>query len=248
MYRVSIGQVIKDKDMQHKINTVRRTFISLIGAGALLLGTSQLAAAGADQNQLVERAKFTVNDIVSKPDMGQLRRLLAISKGVVVFPQVLKAGFFIGGAGGSGVLLSRNEANEWSSPAFYTMGQGSIGLQFGAQAKELILVIMTEKGLKAIINNQVKLGGDLSAAVGPVGTTLGASTTTNLSADVFSFANSKGLFIGASVEGSVLSQKSAWNELYYGKPASTQDIVLLRSVSNPQSDGLKAALTAAEAP
>jgi len=233
--------------MQDTINKVRRTFISLLGASALLLGTGQLAVAGADQNQLVDRATFTVNDLAKSPDMEQFRKLLAVAKGVVVFPQVLKAGFFIGGAGGSGVLLSRNENNEWSAPSFYTMGQGSIGLQFGAQAKELVLVIMTEKGLRAIINNQVKLGGDLSAAVGPIGTTLGASTTTNLNVDVFSFANAKGLFIGASVEGSVLAVKPAWNELYYSKAVNSNEIVLLRSVNNPQSDGLKAALSAAEA-
>ncbi|MDF2367356.1 lipid-binding SYLF domain-containing protein [Sneathiella sp.] len=235
--------------MQMTFRANRRKFLSFIGASALLLGAgaSNLAHAGEAQDQLVEKAKFTITNVAAQSEMEQFRKLLAVAKGVVVFPQVLKAGFFVGGAGGSGLLLGKNEAGEWSSPAFYRMGQGSIGLQFGAQANELVLVIMTEKGLQAIINNQVKLGGDLSAAVGPVGTTLGASTTTNLKVDVFSFAISKGLFIGASVEGSILSSNSDSNESYYGKPITSQQIVIDRAVNNAQADGLKAALTAAEA-
>jgi lipid-binding SYLF domain-containing protein len=235
--------------MQMTFRASRRKFLSLVGASALLFGAGagNLALAGEAQDQLVEKAKFTITNVAGRSEMEEFRKLLAVAKGVVVFPQVLKAGFFVGGAGGSGLLLGKNEAGEWSSPAFYSMGQGSIGLQFGAQANELVLVIMTEKGLKAIIDNQVKLGGDLSAAVGPVGTTVGASTTTNLKVDVFSFAISKGLFIGASVEGSILSSNSDSNESYYGKPVTSQQIVLDRTVNNAQADGLKAALTAAEA-
>ncbi|USG61368.1 lipid-binding SYLF domain-containing protein [Sneathiella marina] len=234
--------------MRETINLVRRSFISLMAAGLLFAGTSSLATAGDNQDQLVERAKFTIENLAKNPDMGEFRKLLAVAKGVVVFPQILEAGFFIGGAGGSGVLLAQDGEGNWTSPAFYSMGQGSIGLQFGAQAKELVLVVMTEKGLKAIINNNVKLGADLSAAVGPVGTQVGAATTTNLNSDVFSFANAKGLFIGASVAGSVLSTKQEWNELYYGKAVSPTAVVIDRSVNNPQSDGLRAALKAAEAP
>jgi SH3 domain-containing YSC84-like protein 1 len=234
--------------MQMTFRASRRKFLSFLGASALLLGSGNIALAGEAQDQLVEKAKFTITNVAAQAEMDQFRKLLAVAKGVVVFPQVLKAGFFVGGAGGSGVLLGKNEAGEWSSPAFYTMGQGSIGLQFGAQANELVLVVMTEKGLQAIISNQVKLGGDLSAAVGPVGTTLGASTTTNMKVDVFSFAISKGLFIGASVEGSILSSNSDSNESYYGKPVTSQQIVIERTVANAQADGLRAAIKAAESP
>ncbi|MBO0332724.1 lipid-binding SYLF domain-containing protein [Sneathiella sp. CAU 1612] len=234
--------------MQMTFRASRRKILSFLGASALLLGSGNIALAGEAQDQLVEKAKFTITNVAAQAEMDQFRKLLAVAKGVVVFPQVLKAGFFVGGAGGSGVLLGKNEAGEWSSPAFYTMGQGSIGLQFGAQANELVLVVMTEKGLQAIISNQVKLGGDLSAAVGPVGTTLGASTTTNMKVDVFSFAISKGLFIGASVEGSILSSNSDSNESYYGKPVTSQQIVIERTVGNAQADGLRAAIKAAEAP
>lgn len=234
--------------MHVTLKTCRRSFLSFVGAGILLMGAGNLAVAGEAQNQLVEKAKFTIENMVARTDMDEFRKLLAVAKGVVVIPEFLKAGFFLGGAGGSGVLLGKDAAGVWTSPAFYTMGQGSIGLQFGAQTNQLVLVIMTEKGLKAVIDNQVKLGGDLSAAVGPVGTTLGASTTTNMKVDVFSFAISKGLFIGASVEGSIIQVNSDSNESYYGKPTTAQSIIIDHAANNPQSDGLRAALKAAEAP
>ncbi|MAL79235.1 MAG: hypothetical protein CMN55_09005 [Sneathiella sp.] len=234
--------------MHTTLTASRRKFLTLAGAsaGAFMLGSGNVALAGEAQDQLVEKAKFTIADLATRSEMDQFRSLLAVAKGVVIFPQVLKAGFFVGGAGGSGVLLGKDDVNGWSSPAFYTMGQGSIGLQFGAQVNELVLVVMTEKGLQAIINNQVKLGGDLSAAVGPVGTTLGASTTTNMKVDVFSFAISKGLFIGASVEGSILSSNTDSNESYYGRPVSARQLVIERTISNPQADGLKAELMKVE--
>lgn len=233
--------------MHTTMTIIRKAVLPLLCVGALLSATAGLATAGDAQDQMVEKAKITVDTLAGQSDMAQFRKLLAVSKGVVVFPQVLKAGFFVGGAGGSGVLLGKDAAGNWSSPAFYTMGQGSIGLQFGAEAKELVLVIMTEKGLQAMIDNKVKLGGDLSAAVGPVGTTIGAASSTNINVDVFSFANSKGLFIGASVEGSILAPKDDWNDAYYGKPTTTQAIVINRTATNPQADNLRAALRAAEA-
>lgn len=201
-----------------------------------------------EQQAVVDKAKLAVEALAAQTDMGQFRRLLAVSKGVVVIPQFLKAGFIVGGAGGNGVLLTRNDAGEWSSPVFYTIGEVSIGLQIGAQSKELVLVIMTEKGLDAILKNQVQLGAGVSAAVGPVGKDLGASTTTNLDADVFSFANNAGLFIGASVDGSILDAKEEWNRIYYGQSLSVVEIVKDRLVEKPEAKALKDALTAAEAP
>lgn len=216
--------------------------------GLMFLLSSNSAFAFSEQEQLVEKAKLTVDTLAAQNDMQQFRKLLAVSKGIIVFPQVLKAGFIIGGAGGTGVLLGRNNNGKWSAPAFYTMGQASIGLQVGAEAKELVLVIMTEKGLEAIIDNQVKLGADVSAAVGPVGKNLGASSTTNMDADIFSFAKNAGLFIGASVEGSILDAKEDWISSYYGKTVSVNNIVLTHAIDNSQSNDLKSALKAAEAP
>lgn len=221
---------------------------SIMFTGLMFLISQNVAQASSEQDQLVEKAKITVEALAAQTDMAQFRKLLAISKGIVVFPQVLKAGFIIGGAGGTGVLLGRGADGSWSAPAFYTMGQASIGLQIGAEAKELVLVIMTEKGLESIIENQVKLGGDLSAAVGPVGKNIGASSTTNMDVDIFSFAKNAGLFIGASVEGSILDAKEDWQAAYYGKPVSVMNVIIKRTVDKAQSNELKAALKTAEAP
>ncbi len=222
--------------------------LSIMFTGLIFLISQNAAQASSEQEQLVDKAKITVEALAAQSDMEQFRKLLAVSKGIVVFPQVLKAGFIIGGAGGTGVLLGRGEGGSWSAPAFYTMGQASIGLQIGAEAKELVLVIMTEKGLESIIENQVKLGGDLSAAVGPVGRNVGASSTTNMDVDIFSFAKNAGLFIGASVEGSILDAKEDWLNAYYGKPVTAKNVVINRTVDKDQADELQAALKAAEAP
>lgn len=222
--------------------------LSIMFTGLFFLISQNVAQASSEQEQLVDKAKITVEALAAQSDMEQFRKLLAVSKGIVVFPQVLKAGFIIGGAGGTGVLLSRAADGSWSAPAFYTMGQASIGLQIGAESKELVLVIMTEKGLESIIENQVKLGADLSAAVGPVGKNVGASSTTNMDVDIFSFAKNSGLFIGASVEGSILDAKEDWLSAYYGKPVTAKNVVINRTVDKDQSSELKAALKAAEAP
>jgi len=230
-----------------KFKAVHHAFLGLAALAASVLPLSQ-AAASSEQQQLVDKAKLTIEAMKDQSEMQEFRKLLAVSKGVVIFPNFLKAGFIVGGAGGTGVLLGRNAQGTWSSPAFYTMGQASVGLQIGAEAKELVLVIMTDKGLDAIIKNQVKLGGDLSAAVGPVGKNVGASSTTNIDVDVFSFAKTAGLFIGASVEGSLLDAKDDWQAAYYGKPVTARNIVVLRSVDNAATNELKAALKDAEAP
>ncbi len=224
-----------------------KKWVSGIAAGFLILLPLSQAVASSEQQQLVDKAKLTVEALKNQSEMEQFRNLLAVSKGVVIFPQFLKAGFIVGGAGGTGVLLGRNKEGSWSSPAFYTMGQASIGLQVGAEAKELVLLIMTDKGLDAIIQNQVKLGGDLSAAVGPVGKNIGASSTTNMDVDIFSFAKTAGLFIGASVEGSLLDAKDDWQAAYYGKAVTARNVVVLRGVDNSASNALKDALKDAEA-
>ena len=133
--------------------------------------------------------------------------LLARAKAVMVFPMLLKGAFLVGGEGGTGVLLSRDEAGNWSSPAFYTLGALSFGLQIGGQASEAMLIIMTDRGLKSIIDDQVKLGGDLSVAVGPVGVGTAAATTTAFSADVYSYSVNQGLYLGGSLEGAVIARR-----------------------------------------
>lgn len=175
--------------------------------------------------------------------MAPMRALLKRAHGVLIVPQWLKAGFIIGGAGGSGVLLAKN--GDWSAPAFIDMAAGSIGLQIGAQASEVILLLMTERTIDAMLHNKVKIGADISAAAGPVGKGIEAATTTNLRDDVYSYSRAKGLFAGVSLEGAVISAKSKWNTAYYGKSVTPRQIVLERAVEGRNADSLKSALASA---
>jgi lipid-binding SYLF domain-containing protein len=160
----------------------------------------------------------------------------------MIFPELVKGGFIIGGEGGSGVLVVRDSTRGWSYPAFYTLAAGSLGLQIGGQVSEVVLTVMSDKALDAVIDNQMKLGGDVSMAAGPLGKGVEASTTTNLEADVYSFAKTAGLFGGVSLEGAGILKRDSWNANYYGSGATPYAILIERRFSNPNAQPLLDAL------
>lgn len=194
--------------------------------------------AQSEQEALVEKARLTLESMVRQKNLP-IQDYLRRAKGVLIVPQFLKAGFIIGGAGGSGVLMARGSQG-WTGPAFMTMGAGSIGLQIGAEAQEVLLIVMTDKGLDAILKDNVKLGGDASIAVGPVGAGVSGATTTALKADVVSFALSKGLYGGVSFEGAVVANRNEWNEAYYGRPTTGPQAV---KASDSRAAGLRRSLS-----
>lgn len=197
----------------------------------------------AEQKDLVEKSRMTLDSFLADSNMGWLRDHIKDAKGIFIVPQLLKAAFFFGGEGGSGVFLVKEDKTaEWSDPAFYTMGAGSFGFQFGAQASEIVLLVMSQRGVESLLTNTFKLGGDVSVAVGPVGAGIEGSTAMNLSADLLSFARAKGLFGGISLEGAVIATRDEWNQNYYGKEVRPTDILVKRTVMNPHSAGLRAAL------
>ena len=215
---------------------------ALIAVALLATGTPSLAAS--DQDALVERARLTVQNFERNKDVGpSVKNLMKTAKAVVIFPAVLKGAFIIGAEGGSGVLLAKGSSGKWSYPAFYTMGGASFGLQIGGQSSEVMLLIMTNKGINSVINNKVKLGADISAAVGPVGVGAEASTTTNLRADILSFSVNAGAFIGASLAGAVIAPRQAWNTNYYNSAnATAKAVVLDGKYFNVQADPLRKTL------
>ncbi|MEW6248215.1 MAG: lipid-binding SYLF domain-containing protein [Nitrospirota bacterium] len=201
-----------------------------------------------EQQDLVDRARMTLEGFLADSNMSWFRDHVKEAKGLFIVPQFLKAAFFFGGAGGSGVLLVRDEqTGGWSEPAFYTMGAGSFGFQFGAQAAEVILLIMTKKGVESMLTSTFKLGADASIAVGPVGAGVEGATAPNLSADLLSFARAKGLFAGVSLEGAVIAFRDEWNSSYYGKTVRPADILIRREVNHPHSAGLREAVMKATA-
>ena len=190
-----------------------------------------------ESRQLVERARLTFEGFMAAGEMGAFRSLLKNAQGVLIAPQVLKGAFIFGASGGSGVLLARDKKGKWGGPCFYTFGEGSFGLQIGAEASEVVLLVMTERGVTTLLSDSVKLGVDIGVAVGPVGMGADASTA-NLSADILTFSKSKGLYGGISLEGAVLVTRGDWNNAYYGHPAKPTDILVRRSVSSPHAQTL----------
>jgi SH3 domain-containing YSC84-like protein 1 len=213
-------------------------WVTVAGLTTLLFGSAPARADDAqDARQLVEKAKLTVEQFQSEPNMDGFRELAKKAKGMLILPQMIRGAFIIGASGGSGVLVARDEkaAAQWRGPAFYTLGGASFGFQAGADAAEVIILAMTERGVTKLLSPQVKLGVDISVAAGPVGAGAAAATA-GLSADLISFSMAKGLYGGFSVDGSVAGVRTALNQAYYGKPVSPTDILVKGAVKNPQAD------------
>ncbi|MDY0874532.1 lipid-binding SYLF domain-containing protein [Dongia rigui] len=210
---------------------------------AAALGRISPAAALTPQQELVDKARITFEKLIGSLEFGELPGYLKRAKAVMIFPDIFKASFVIGGEGGNGVLMVRDANQGWSQPAFYTLAAGSVGLQIGGQSSETIFTIMSDKALQAVLNDQMKFGGDMSVAAGPIGKGIGANTTTNLDADVYTFAKTAGLYGGVSFNGAGILRKNDWNAVYYGAGTLPQHIVIDRKVSNPNTKDLVNALS-----
>ena len=210
--------------------------------GLLTLSTVHTTAAeSTDEQELVDKAVLTLKHFLYHPDMGFFPEYLKKSVGVLIVPTFIKAGFVLGGAGGQGVLLARDEkTDEWSEPAFYTMGSGSLGLQIGVEVSEVILLIKTRKALDSLYASSLKLGGDVSVAAGPAGRGAAAK---GLNADTISFSLSKGVFAGISVDGAIIGPRDTANDAYYGTSVTPLEIILFHKVDNPHSAELRTTLT-----
>lgn len=195
------------------------------------------------QQVLVDQASLTISDFLNDQTMTYLRNNIRYAKGVLIIPSLIKAAFWIGGSGGRGVLMVRDpRTNTWSGPAFYTIGGGSLGVQFGASSSEVVMMVMTQKGIDSLFATTFKLGGGVSAAAGPVGIGAEGATAPNLSADFLSFARSKGAFIGVALDGSVISVSSNYNQTYYGQPTRPVDVFEKKDIHNPGADKLRTQL------
>ena len=224
-----------------------RRRMMLVGAlaGLAMAAMPRLALAQSEQQGLVDRATLTVQEMLTEGDENAVRdanRLLRQTRAVLVCPRLFRAGFIFGGQGGDCVLTARDGAGSWSSPAFYTIGSASFGFQIGIQDAQVMMLILTDKGLRAVMDSQVKLGADASVALATIGGGIAGATTTAVGADIVGYARTRGLYAGISLEGSLLSSRSDFNSGYYGRPVATRQIVLDMQVHNPAADPLRAAL------
>ena len=216
---------------------------SLATLATLTLGLGGCAVGAGGEQALVDRAALTVQDMVKTTVTDSPVIMLRRAKAVMVCPHIFKAGFFFGGAGGNCVLLARAGNGTWSYPAFYRIGSGSFGFQFGVQDSQVIIMIMTNRGLDAVMDSQIKLGADAGLAIATFGGGVQGSTTTAIGADIVAFAGSSGLYGGISVEGSVMSSDSHANQDYYGQPFASRQIVISMQGNNQGADPLRDVLT-----
>ena len=219
----------------------RRFFTAQLLSVPILLA-SPSARAQAEQQALVDRATLTVNELLGGEHGQDSRRILRRARAVLIFPRVFRGGFIIGGEGGAGVLLARDAAGSWSSPAFYGLGGASLGLQIGIQDAQLMVFIMSDRALRAVLQSQFKFGADASLAVATIGAGIAGGTTAALNADFVSMSRARGLYAGISLEGSILARRNDDNQAYYGRPVSAEQIVLTMEAHNPGADNLRAAL------
>jgi len=182
----------------------------------------------------VDKSLATLVNFADDPEMKWFRQHIENAKGILIFPTQVKAGFLIGGSGGSGVLLRHGDDNQWSYPAFYGMGSVTAGFQAGVQHAEVVMLLMTDKAMDAMLSTKVQLGTDVSVALGPVGAGTAVHT-----ADIYQFSRAKGVFGGLTIEGAVISPRDKLNEAYYGKVVSPKDILVLGLGTNRQADPLR---------
>jgi len=214
----------------------------LSGIAAIVMVMTLGLASAADETEkgqkIVDDMTQVFNNLNADPDMGWFRSNLKRAQGVLIMRQY-RAGFIVGASGGRGVMLALDkDTGKWSYPAFYGQGTGSFGFQIGADTSEIALLIMTKKGRDALLTTDVKLGGDISVAAGPVGAGAKAAT-----ADVLSFARSKGLYGGVALEGMVIGPQHNMNKAYYSTDVSPLDILVNHKVMNPGADTLVSAVS-----
>jgi SH3 domain-containing YSC84-like protein 1 len=236
-----------------KKNRVDRTAVVLLSLGVFLfcggvfmnISSSLAASPALEAKKVVETSRLTLEGFLADPANKEFQNLIKKAQGVYITPSLLKGAFVVGVSGGNGLLLIRDkESGKWMGPAFYTLGGASFGLQAGGEASEVVLLLMTDRGVKAFMRSNFKLGADAGIAAGPVGGGFAAETA-NLSADILSFSRSKGLFGGLSLEGAVVKVRGGLNEAYYGKKVSPSQILIGGRASNPHAAGLVEEITKA---
>jgi lipid-binding SYLF domain-containing protein len=199
------------------------TCLGLLLAGCASTGTPEDARATADASQA------TLTRFVQDPEMSWLKQNLPRAKAILISPRILQAGFIVGGSGGNALLHARTTGSPgWTGPAFYKLGAGSIGLQIGAEAAEMVALVMTEKALNSFLSSDFKLGGDVSVAAGPVGAGTGAPIT----ADMVVYVRAKGLYAGLNLSGSVVSIDDKGNASFYGHQVSPVDILVKHTATS----------------
>ena len=181
-----------------------------------------------DAAKTAQKATKALDEIMTIRERSIPSDLLRKAKAVAVFPNVIKGAFIIGGQGGKGLIIHRI-GNGWTAPAMFKLGGGSVGFQIGGSSTDVVMLFMTENSVKNLLEDKFEIGGEASAAAGPIGRTAKASTDAQLQAQILSYSRAKGLFAGISLSGVVISPDNDANRALYGHDARE----LLQGTVNP---------------
>lgn len=210
--------------------------IPVISVAACLLLAAPLLAQEKEQGRL-ETCGLVLEEIMGTPE-NIPQDVLKKAECIIVFPSVLKVAVGIGGSYGRGAMVCRTAKNfsgPWGAPAMFALEGGSIGLQLGGQATDLVLLVMNKRGADSILRSKVKLGGNASVAAGPVGRDAQAATDASFRAEILSYSRARGLFAGISLAGATIRPDDNASAEIYGRKIKARDIVLGNKVRVPAS-------------
>jgi len=182
------------------------------------------AQAGEEESKRAENAVRVLKEVMMAPDKAIPRDLLQNAHAIAVIPDVIKAGFVVGGRHGQGLIAVKTRDGTWSNPSFVSLTGGSVGFQAGVSSTDVVLVFRTQRGVDSIVHGKFTLGADASAAAGPVGRTAQASTDAQLKAEIYSYSRARGLFAGVALDGSALTIDNDANLSVYGDGVTARRI------------------------
>lgn len=203
-------------------------FTMIVLLATLIYSPMGAEAAKKTPQGIIDQSAEVLRQMVIECDVGNMGILLKEAKGVAIFPSIIKAGFIVGGRYGEGLVLRRDTANGgWFGPNFVSIAGPSFGFQIGVQSTALVLIIMNDRGMSGFTGGKFTLGGDVSAAAGPVGHQKGKST--DFKSSIYSYAISKGLFAGVSLEGAGIEGIKETNEIFWGADIPGEEILNKKS-------------------
>jgi lipid-binding SYLF domain-containing protein len=227
----------------------RRSAARLLAAAIVTLAALPAVAVASDPAReaeaVVSAARRTLGRFRVDPEMGWFREHVGSAMAILVVPKRIRAGLMFGGSGGVGVLLARDAATgDWSQPVFYNLGGASVGLQAGGERSEVVFLLQSQAALDSFLSPKLQLGAEAAVAAGPVG----AGAGENVTAEILTFVRSKGLYAGATLDGTVIQPADERNAAYFGAEVTAADILVRKSVQNPHADGLRDDLARAASP
>ena len=198
-----------------------------------------------DPQKLIEDAAALAKSLLTDPKWSAYRPHFQQAKGIVLAPDVIRAGLVVGGSGGQCIVIARKKnVQQWSSPSFCAIGEATIGLQIGFEKLEVMLLIMNDNALARIASGTATLGGEAGMSVGLIGSTIESATTPTLdfNVELLAFARGQGLYGGVTLDGGYIGPDNTYNHAYYGQNIAAEEILFHHKVNSPHANMLHDAL------